>query len=74
VPKSGSISCSCVHQGGNLSPAVGGVLSLFISPAVSRIVPVFNKRTPVSLFPRSVHCGARDPARAQKHPLPATAK
>lgn len=71
VPKSGSIF---QHWRGNLSTAVGGELSLFIFPAVSRILSAFNNRTPVILFPRSVRRGARDPARTQKHPLSPVAK
>lgn len=66
VPKSRSIF---QHLRGNLSTAVGGELSPFIFPAVSRILSAFNKSTPVILFPRSVRRGARDPARTQKHPL-----
>lgn len=63
--KPGSFSCSGEHQRRNLSPVVGVVLSLFISPAESRILPVFNKCTPVLLFPRSAPHAARDPTRAQ---------
>lgn len=57
-----------------MSTAVRNEQPLFIFPVVSRIVPAFNRSTPVVLLPSSVHPGAGDPARMPKHPLFSAAK